>query len=187
MQRTVGLYVPKGFEACVRIPHPKWKTVPEQTPGSIFYQGWCKPVAVDSEEEAFQPDEGQLIGPWAAALFETLGRASSAPDLPCFCGLWGGYGVRDRPPTSRFWIRMDLDFLLYRVPLNVIGTWLSTHREPDPTNIPSIIWPEDRRWCVATPFNGFCTYVAGSHNLIEELLLLRNEIDVRVASLDDEL
>ena len=82
---------------------------------------------------------------------------------------------------------MDLDFLLYRVPLNVIGTWLSTHREPDPTNIPSIIWPEDRRWCVATPFNGFCTYVAGSHNLIEELLLLRNEIDVRVASLDDEL
>lgn len=187
-QRTVGLYLPRGFEAYVRIPHPKWMVVPEGTPGSIFYHGcWRKPVGTDSVEEAFQPDEGQLIGPWAAALFETLGSASSARDIPCFCGLWGGYSAVDRPSTSRFWIRVDLDFLLYSAPLHVIRMWLSTHRIPDPMNIPSIVWPEDKRWCVATPFNRFCTYVAGPQNVIEQLLLQRDAIDVRVASLDEEL
>ena len=187
-RRTVGLYLPRGFDAYVQIPHPKWMAVPEGTPGSISYHGcWRKPVGIDSEEEAFQPDEGQLIGPWAAALFETLQRASSAPDLPCFCGLWGGYSAKDRPATARFWIRTDLDFLLYTAPLDVIGGWLSTHRVPDPMNIPSILWPEDRRWCVATPFDEFCTYVAGANNVIEQLLMQRDVVDIRVVSLDQEI
>ncbi len=90
---TVGLFVPAGFEAYVRIPHPKWKTVPEGTFGAIFYhECWRRPVAFDVEGEAYDADEGQLIGPWADVLFSTLADVSAKSDVPCVCGLWEGYG-----------------------------------------------------------------------------------------------
>lgn len=76
---------------------------------------------------------------------------------------------------------------MFRTPLDVIRAWLATHRLADPMNIPSIVWPEDRRWCVVTPFQFSSTYVAGSADLIGKLLDPRDRIDVRVASLDDEL
>lgn len=184
---TLGLYVPKGFDAYVRIPHPRWKQVPQRTPGAIFYQGsWRRPVAFDSDQQAYVADVGKLIGPWADVLFETLRDISSSLDEQCICGLWEGYNV-DRPATARFEIGMNLGFLLYRASRNAIARSLSTHRLPCPTNVPSMIWPEDRRWCVITPFQFFSTYLAGPRTLIDRLLDQRSEIDVRVAHLDDEL
>ena len=183
----VGLYVPEGFEAYVRIPHPRWKQVPQSAPGAFFYhESWTRPVAFDSDETAYVADEGQLIGPWANVLFETLADVSSSDDEKCFCGLWEGYSVY-RPPTIRFEIGMNLGFVLYTAPRNVIGRCLSTHRTACPSNVPSMIWPEDRSWCVVTPFQFSSTYLAGSQTLIERLLDRRDEIDVRVAHLDDKL
>lgn len=183
---TVGLYVPKGFEAYVRIPHPRWKQVPERVPGAIFYHGsWRCPVAFDSDQKAHVADVGQLIGPWADVLFETLADASSSTDEQCICGLWEGYNV-DGPSTSRFEIGMNLGFLLYRASRNAIARGLSTHRLPDPSHVPSMIWPEHRSWCVVTPFQFFSTLVAGPRTLIDRLLDRRDEIDVGVARLDDE-
>ncbi|MDE0129825.1 MAG: hypothetical protein OXQ86_09705 [Gammaproteobacteria bacterium] len=184
---TVGLYVPKGFEAYVRIPHPRWKQVPQPAPGAIFYHGsWRRPVPFDTDQQAHVADVGQLIGPWADVLFETLGEVSSSFDERCICGLWEGYNV-DRPATARFEIGMSLGFLLYRASRNAIAQSLSAHRMPCPTNVPSMIWPEDRSWCVITPFQFFSTYLAGPQKLIDRLLDRRNEIDVRVVHLDDEL
>lgn len=184
---TLGLYAPKGFEAYARIPHPRWKQVPQSTPGAIFYHGsWRRPVAFDSDQQAHVADEGQLIGPWADVLFETLAGVSSSFDEQCTCGLWEGYNV-DGPATARFEIRVNLGFLLYRASRNAIARSLSTHREPCPSNVPSVIWPDDRSWCVVTPFQFFSTYLAGTRSLIDQLLERRNEIDIHVAHLDDEL
>ncbi len=184
---TVGVFVPQGFEAYVRIPHPRWKQVPQSTPGAIFHCGfWCRAVAFDSDPQTHVADEGQLVGPWADVLFETLGDVSSSFDEKCICGLWEGYNI-DRPATARFEIGMNLGFLLYSASRNLIGQRLSTHRMADPTNVPKMIWPEDRRWCVVTPFQLFSTYLAGPRTLIDRLLDRRNEIDVRVAHLDDKL
>lgn len=82
---------------------------------------------------------------------------------------------------------MNLGFLLYSSSRNEIGRRLSTHRRACPSNVPSMIWPEDRRWCIVTPFQFFSTYLAGPQTLIERLLDRRNEIDVRVAHLADKL
>ena len=184
---TLGLYVPNGFDAYVRIPHPRWKQVRQSTPGAIFYHGsWRRPVPFDSDQQAHAADEGQLIGPWADVLFETLAVLSSSRDEQCVCGLWEGYNV-DGPATAQFKIGFNLGFLLYRAPLNVVARSLSTHREPSPLHVPSMIWPEDNSWCVVTPFQFFSTYLAGPRTLIDRLLDQRNEIDVRVANLDDEL
>lgn len=184
---TLGLYVPEGFEAYVRIPHPRWKVVSQSTPGSVFYhETWTLPVAFDSDTQAYVADVGQLIGPWADVLFETLEDASSSSDEQCICGIWEGYSV-DGPETARFEIGMNLGFLLYRASRNVIGQHLSAHRLASPSNVPSMIWPEARRWCVVTPFQFSSTYVAGPQALIDRLLERHNEIDVRVACLDDEL
>ncbi len=190
---TVSLYVPAGFEACVRIPHPRWKQVPQHTPGAVFYHGcqvhgcWVRPVAFDSDPHAYGANEGQLIGPWADVLFQALADESSSFDEQCICGLWEGQSGKG-PATAQIWNRTDLGFLLYRASRNVIGQQLSTHLvKPDPSNIPNIIWPENRSWCVATPFQFFSTYVAGPQTLIDRLLNRRSEIDVRVAHLDDSL
>lgn len=184
---TVGLYVPKGFEAYLWIPHPRWKKVPQQTTGAIFYHGsWRLPVTFDSDQQAHIADEGQLVGPWADVLFETLADVSSSRDERCICGLWEGYSV-DRPATARIEIGMNLGFLLYGVSRSLIGKCLSTHRMASPSNVPSMIWPENRSWCVVTPFQFFSTYLAGPRMLIERLLDRRNEIDVRTARLDDQL
>ncbi|MCZ0945206.1 MAG: hypothetical protein OXJ53_19305 [Gammaproteobacteria bacterium] len=184
---TVGEKVPAGFEAYVRIPHPKWEKVSEGTAGSIFYHGcWMRPVPYDAEVDAIVADEGQLIGPWAETLFEVLVEESPLPNAECVCGLWEGFGTRGRPATAHITIGVDL-YLLYHAPLEVIGHWLSTHREASPSNVPSMAWPEDRRWCVVTPFQFFSTYVGGSRELIDRLLDRRDQIDVRAACLDDNM
>ncbi len=158
---TVGLYVPKGFEAYARIPHPRWQRVSYSAPGAIFHRGsWKRPVAFDSDPQARDADEGQLIGPWADVLFETLADTCSHFDERCICGLWEGYNV-EGPATARFEIGWNLGFLLHSTSRNEIGRYLSNHRGPCPSNVPSMIWPESRSWCVVTPFQFFSTYVAG--------------------------
>jgi len=184
---TVGLYVPKGFEAYARIPHPRWQRVSYSAPGAIFHRrSWKRPVAFDSDPQARDADEGQLIGPWADVLFETLADTCSHFDERCICGLWEGYNV-EGPATARFEIGWNLGFLLYSTSRNEIGRYLSNHRGPCPSNVPSMIWPESRSWCVVTPFQFFSTYVAGSQTVIDRLFERRGEIDARVAHLDDEL
>ncbi len=49
---------------------------------------------------------------------------------------------------------------------------------------PSIFWPDDESWCVATEIDLFCTYVGGSRALIDELLA-DERLEVWEAHLDD--
>jgi hypothetical protein len=50
-------------------------------------------------------------------------------------------------------------------PLDSIREFYQDHREP-----PSIWWPADRAWCVATDIDLMTTYVSGSHDAIQALL-----------------
>ena len=128
-------------------------------------------------------DEGRLVGPWAEALFDLLVTRSAKPDMRCFCAIWDGY-CSDRPNTALFRAGC-FSYWVYATPLDVIGRWLATHRRPDSSNIPGMVWPEDRRWCVVTPFQGHATYVGGTHELIERLLT-QERMPVYEARLDDD-
>ena len=35
---------------------------------------------------------------------------------------------------------------------------------------PHIIWPRDRKWCLATLYSGFSNYLAGPRTLIDAVL-----------------
>jgi hypothetical protein len=76
------------------------------------------------------------------------------------------------------------EYILFEGPLSAAGEWgwrsgelLSAaypERDLDPDEFepqsPSIFWPEDRAWCVATEIDLDSTYVGGSRRLIEALL-----------------
>jgi hypothetical protein len=49
---------------------------------------------------------------------------------------------------------------------------------------PSIFWPDDLSWCVASEIDLFCTYVGGTRALIDELLA-DERLEVWEAHLDD--
>lgn len=185
---TLSLFVPSGYDAYVRIPHPKWQPVPEGTTDAIRYHNqWTRPIPTTIiDTRAYVPDEGQLIGPWADSVFHALANATPVANPHCICALWDGYGT-ERPPTARFETGMGLGFLLYTTRLDVIAQWLSTHRIPSPSNIPVMTWPEGREWCLVTPFQFFSTYIAGTNQLIARILDLRSKLDVRTASLGEDL
>jgi hypothetical protein len=50
-------------------------------------------------------------------------------------------------------------------PLRAISAFYENHRDP-----PSLWWPEDRAWCVATDIDLMSTYVGGSADAIHALL-----------------
>ena len=51
---------------------------------------------------------------------------------------------------------------------------------------PSIFWPADESWCVATEIDLFCTYVGGPRALIDELLA-DERLKVWEAHLEDQI
>jgi hypothetical protein len=76
------------------------------------------------------------------------------------------------PPDHRARVELpSRNYVLFGGPLNAaleVGYW------PTPNwflpQSPSIFWPDDVSWCVATEIDLFCTYVGGSRALIDELL-----------------
>jgi hypothetical protein len=77
------------------------------------------------------------------------------------------------------------NYLLFGGPISAaleVGYW------PAPNwflpQSPSIFWPDDVSWCVATEIDLFCTYVGGSRALIDELLA-DGQLEVWEAHLDD--
>ena len=89
-----------------------------------------------------------------------------------------------------YWARLDLPgrkYVLFGGPLDAaleVGHW------PTPNwflpQSPSIFWPDDVSWCVATEIDLFCTYVGGSRALIDELLA-GVRLEVCEAHLDDPI
>ena len=141
-----------------------------------------------------QPCIGRLPERLAERLAETLALHTRDPDR-CNFGVWEGWGEpmlmflfkKGTPDEAQRRAREQADaqiaawgtlldhapkFLLphrkmhlLEGPLRSIREFYERYRNP-----PSIWWPEDRDWCVATDIDLMSTYVGGNHDAIQALL-----------------
>ena len=192
----VGAWVPPVFDAYLRILHParrpdgrpvRWLEVAEWSGGTIhalaqFHQ-MARPrgLGLHSPPFAAPPRSGVLDSATLEALCETLVRHTATPELCCF-GVWDGFGWI--PPDMTLAARLKLSertYLTFRGPLNAVreigwrpGEGLHGHGFPAGFGFqqesPSIMWPSDRRWFVATEVDLDSTFVGGTAALVQDLL-----------------
>lgn len=113
------------------------------------------------------PSEGTLEPFVADELCSILGRETEADDT-CLVGQWEGDSSWH---TEVLLLTPHWNYFIWRASFGDLADWLrqqdsfeqSDHR-------PHIIWPADRKWCVATLYSGFSNYVAGSRALIDAIL-----------------
>lgn len=184
---AVGSLVPVVFERYARVLHPAWaadsepigwKTVAAWSGRTIHalaqWEFLSRPPFDPEAAAPFvgPPNEGGLPPEHLAALCGLLAAHTTTPDQ-CFVGAWEGYGW----PSESDWgsapilVLDQRTFLVRRGPIALAGAvgWRTMHgslrSEP-----PTIVWPADRAWFVASDPDLDSTYVGGSGALVESLL-----------------
>ncbi len=117
-----------------------------------------------------EPERGSLRRDECAAAAEALARYTTTPGDCWFC-VWEGYGsawtilnrLAERSP------RVGLEHrtcLLFRGPVTAAtafheGPWFQS---------PTLWWPDDRAWCVASELDIYSTYVAAAPSVVRALI-----------------
>lgn len=184
---AVGSLVPVVFDGYCRVLHPawtrpgvpvRWETVGtwsgQQMHALAQWDFLFRPRGEPRGPAPFvaEPDAGGLPRPQLAALCDLLAAHTRTPDL-CFVGVWEGYGwLADSEWSASPTLRLDeRTFLVRRGPL---GLALAVgYRGPNAVFVaepPTILWPSDRAWFVASDPDLDSSYIGGSDALIESLL-----------------
>jgi hypothetical protein len=198
--RDVGSFVPDGFDAYARIPHPASRTE-NGRPVKVRWSDLARTRGASLEattrfEDITTPDvEPPLTGTLEAdeldALVELLATATSTPES-CSFGVWDGYGWMQGPPAiAELRARSGAQ---RRQPLPELGVpgapadarvqvperSLALYRGPieaaaalcgpPASQSPNLWWPEDHAWCVASEIDHHSTYLGGSQDLVDRVL-----------------
>ena len=186
----VRALLPEGFSAYARVFHPaylddnreqpvRWSTIASWTGRTVHPLMQFERVANLSEShgEIYKdppwgliPRHGSIPERECRILVDVLRGFTSTPDR-CYFGLWEGYGYlaqnlykessRVRAPHRKY--------LLFRGPLEGVMSFL-IRESSFWGDTPSIWWPADRAWCVATDIDLYDTYLGGSDECIEAVL-----------------
>ena len=104
----------------------------------------------------------------AEALFGIL-ASEAGPMGRCLCGQWEGGSSGWN--TDVLLVTGGWSYFVWRASLRDVAAWLqrpdSYERE---LHVPHIIWPADRKWCLATLYSGHSNYLAGSRTMIDTVL-----------------
>lgn len=147
-----------------------------------------------------EPMIGTLGSVALAPLCEDLGRHTGTPEQ-CWFAVWDGWGLMQPAPVitsqpaddpalnSR---QLDLTAATFEIPgrryllyegaveqATAIGWWHSGIWFQ--AQSPSLIWPQDHAWCVATEVDADFTLVGGSSDLIDAILANPHLEAVRIA------
>ena len=106
----------------------------------------------------------------ARGLFRTL-AGETRPRDTCLCGMWegsshGGWESAEVLLRTRGW-----NYLVWRARFRDVARWLCqpySARRDD--HLPHIVWPADRKWCLATLYSGWSSYLAGPRALVDAVL-----------------
>lgn len=171
---SVGSVVPRGFPAYARILHPvdgelTWAQVCQRTGRIPHARMQWTAIAPEHTWTGGMPRVGHLAPAALQALIDVLAPVTSGQD--CFHALWEGWGWID-DAEARARLRLPLrDYLLYRGPLAAASRmgWYDPLIGFEPQS-PSLLWPADHTWCVATEIDFDSTLVGGGANLIDAVL-----------------
>jgi len=185
----VGAVIPTGFEAYARVFHPamggddttrevSWKEVAAWSGRTIHEQMQWEQITdplgstTDPRPWTQAPAPGEVPLEIRRRLVSVLKEETMRPDL-CWVLVWTGWGGFE--PDLSFPSAPEIglpgrDYLLFRGPLERLGQELICGPGPGELAGPSIWWPEDQRWCVATEVDFCWTYVAGSRGCISKVL-----------------
>lgn len=178
--------VPTGFAAYVRVLHPaessrgdavRWREVAAWSQRTYHPLMQFDRIRVPLEPAIGpplfdqEPDVGRLSGTLCAALYEVLSAWTSTPDTS-WAGIWDGFGqlhdaaVRESVSRAPRFSHPHRDYLLARVPPGAICRF-----QDSPWSLtPSLAWPDDRSWCVATEIDFDSTLVACGEDCAAALL-----------------
>ncbi len=121
--------------------------------------------------EGYDPGPGYSAGTLRrderAALLEHLRPATATPQQ-CWFAVWDGWGSLDNQGVQARVEHPARSYLLARGPLEAVLP--SVLHEPWDQS-PSLWWPEDRAWIVATEVDYAWTYVGGTSELINGIVL----------------
>lgn len=176
-----GSVIPVGFEAYARVFHPvvtgsgaeRWSSIaarhgrtvhPEMQLHRINRRAGEAPPPDYSEWDGYAA--GSLPMTERRALVELLRPATTTPDN-CWLCVWEGWGGLDHQGVSE---RLDLPARGYLVAHGTVDDAVPSVLDGPWDQSPSIWWPDDRAWCVATEVDFAWTYVAGTTSLIESIL-----------------
>lgn len=177
---------PDGFEAYARVFHParqdpegkvplRWDAVADWS-GRIAHpeMQWdsiTRPSATSEHRLAwkYEPDVGFCPPAVLSVLVEIVQRHTSERDHRWAC-VWEGWAsVGDAFPEIP---RLNLpgrSYMVFSVPFSALLDGILRGSGASRMG-PSLWWPYDRKWCVATEVDFSWTYVGGSDSCIKEIL-----------------
>lgn len=195
--QDVGSLVPRMFEDCARVFHPatgpdnrpvSWRAIAEANGRTVHRQMQFGNIA-GAWRESPRPDlwtspprSGTLSRELGRALASVLRTYTATPDR-CWFGVWEGWGGLESG-TPRF----EHPNRCYHLAEGAIDAAASTVYDDEwgVHQSPSMWWPDDRAWFVATEIDLDSTYVAGTRASIEALLA-HPEIEALRARFDDDI
>jgi hypothetical protein len=200
---TVGNIVPDSFEAYARVLHPAylghgvdlkpitWAEVAEMAGTELHPRADFGRLAglgddLNAHPEWGQrPPEGDLPREVARPLAEVLRRNTTTPEECWFC-VWFGWGstfaLEDYDEDTYKHVKTPgREHLLLRGSIDEVDVVGNQHVDG-----PSIWWPDDHAWCVATEIDLDSTYVGGARDCIAALLA-EPRLETFPAAIDDRL
>ncbi len=185
----VGSLLPVTFDTYARVLHPASRNTETGTTVDVAWSAVAAAngriahsamewVAITGdwrfEQQATQPgvwdappSTGSLPPRTAASLAGMLASFTATPS-ECWFVVWEGYGDTPFQPGTVPLIAMpQRKMALLRGPLHAVATAFASIGWPES---PSLWWPDDRSWCVATDIDLMSTYVGGSARCIDALL-----------------
>lgn len=194
--QDVGSLVPEGFDGYARIFHPArsrdgrsvtWRAIAGANGRRVHPTMQFGNIAGSWRESGREdlwvapPATGNLAPDIAVALIEILRLHTNTPDR-CWFGVWDGWGGLD-PGTARF----EHPNRRYYLASGALEAASSSVYPNDWTHqSPSLWWPDDRAWLVATEIDLDSTYIGATRSAIDAVLAHPRIESLRVR-LSDEI
>jgi hypothetical protein len=175
---TIGTLLPAGFAAYARLLHPahledvevRWAAVARANNRRAHPGMQWEALGDFGEQPGLwdePPDRGSLPGAQARRLVEVLRRFTSSED--CYYAVWEGFGALAVPVDGTATFAMpSRTMLLLRGPIADAATVSMTAAPFEQS--PSLWWPADRAWCVATDVDHLSTYIGAGQECVRAIL-----------------
>jgi hypothetical protein len=196
---VVQTLVPTGFSAYARVLHPafsedgnpvSWARIAAwagtRVHGLAQFAAIVRPgpkAGHEAQPWAYEPSIGKLPSSTWTVLARLLSSATATPDHCCF-GVWDGWTYQggqqlayragaETVPVEEVprMVIADREYALFVGPLAAYGDvgYLLRSGRFDAL-APSLVWPQDRAWLVATDIDLDSTYVGGSAQMVSALV-----------------